>query len=236
MSRTTPALHPEYEDASSSIEENINLPDYAQNVLEDVDLPVLILISHGHAPPLHPRPRLRFDVRSLPNPPKHIRDAYNGTSKRLQEWMGADERFGQRRDEIKREIEGEMRRVTEEHEKNVLKIRSEDEEEEIERGYLQEEQEHKTEEEGISSEEENSRPGDMDEDCSSTLQVGISCAMGRHRSVAMVEELAKMSWPGWRVEVHHRDLSKMRGPSKKPGRKGSRGTRGGGISSHFEDD
>ncbi len=32
------------------------------------------------------------------------------------------------------------------------------------------------------------------------LGVGISCAMGRHRSIAMAEELAKLSWLGWWVE------------------------------------
>ena len=42
----------------------------------------------------------------------------------------------------------------------------------------------------------------------------------------MVEELAKISRSGWRVEVEHRDISKKRGAGKKSGCKGSRGTRG----------
>jgi hypothetical protein len=64
---------------SPSLEDNLALPEYAQNLLPDLELPTLVLISHGHAPPLKPAPQLRFDVRSLPNPPKRMRDAHNGT-------------------------------------------------------------------------------------------------------------------------------------------------------------
>lgn len=60
---------------------------------------------------------------------------------------------------------------------------------------------------------------------------------GRHRSVAMVEELARLPWPGWQVRVEHRDLSKKRGEGKRAGGrdKKSRGTRGG-ASSYFDED
>ena len=40
------------------------------------------------------------------------------------------------------------------------------------------------------------------------LRVGCLCGSGHHRSVAFAEILAKVKWPaGWRVEVHHRDLT-----------------------------
>ncbi|PVH87629.1 hypothetical protein DL98DRAFT_509850 [Cadophora sp. DSE1049] len=224
----------------SPIEENLNLPDYAQNVLQDVDLPVLILISHRHAPPLNPRPQLRFDVRSLPNPPKHIRDALNGTSWRLQEWMLSDAMFGERRDAIRKEIEEEMTRMTAEHEKiDVLNLGQDAkwEPNEVPRETPEEEalSDEEQEEDYTIPNEADSSSGESDQDASA-LRVGIFCAMGRHRSVAMVEVLAQMSWPGWQVEVQHRDVFKKRDSGKKSGGKQSRGTRGGVIPSHFEDD
>ncbi|KAH7346438.1 hypothetical protein BKA65DRAFT_551344 [Rhexocercosporidium sp. MPI-PUGE-AT-0058] len=234
--------------SSSPIEENLNLPAYAQNVLEDVDLPVLVLISHGHAPPLNPHPQLRFDVRSLANPPKHIRDNLNGTSWRLQEWMLSDPKFGERRDAIRKEIEKEMNRMTAENDKeDALKLGQYTDKirQDVDWG-LEKKQREKYAKELASEDqsgEEESIPQDVDtyseatdQDNYSTLRVGIFCAIGRHRSVAMVEELAKMSWPGWQIKVEHRDLNKKRGSRKKPGGKDSRGTRGGGIPSYLEGD
>jgi hypothetical protein len=43
------------------------------------------------------------------------------------------------------------------------------------------------------------------------LRISIYCAMGIHRSVAMVESLAQMSWPGREVRVVHRDVERKRG-------------------------
>jgi hypothetical protein len=68
------------------------------------------------------------------------------------------------------------------------------------------------------------------------LRVEIFCVMGRHSGVTMVEELGKSSWPGLDVEVAHRDISKKRSAGKKSSGKGSRGTRGGDASSHFDDE
>ncbi|KAG6898967.1 hypothetical protein C0993_002145 [Termitomyces sp. T159_Od127] len=43
------------------------------------------------------------------------------------------------------------------------------------------------------------------------VRVGVCCEMGRHRSVACVEELARAAWPpGWVVDVVHRDLKRQR--------------------------
>jgi hypothetical protein len=66
------------------------------------------------------------------------------------------------------------------------------------------------------------------------FRVGIFCAMGRHRSVAMLEELAKLNWP-CEVEFGNRDVARKRGDSTKGGGKKGRGVRGGGMSSQFED-
>jgi len=48
------------------------------------------------------------------------------------------------------------------------------------------------------------------------LRVGICCEHGRHRSVAFVEELAKVKWPDeWRVEIEHRDINTRRSEKDK---------------------
>jgi hypothetical protein len=42
---------------------------------------------------------------------------------------------------------------------------------------------------------------------STQLIVSCFCALGKHRSVAFVEELARKQWPDdWNVEIHHRDV------------------------------
>ncbi|KJA23212.1 hypothetical protein HYPSUDRAFT_40008 [Hypholoma sublateritium FD-334 SS-4] len=48
------------------------------------------------------------------------------------------------------------------------------------------------------------------------LKVGVNCEMGKHRSVAVVEELARTKFEGWNVVVDHRDVHRKRS-SKKPG-------------------
>jgi hypothetical protein len=232
---------------SSSLEDNLALPKYAQNLLPELELPTLVLISHGHSPPLKPEPQLRFDLRSLPNPPKNIRDAHNGTSKRLQEWMQTDAKFLTRRDAIKSEIEATMTDITATQEKrDILKVGPQHDEEtgdggghpsglgqqdevECREAARNDEKEWNSGQENADGDDNGSR------DQADTLRVGIYCAMGRHRSVAMVEELAKLSWPGWRVEVEHRDISKKRGGGKKSGGKDSRGSRGGTMPPQFDD-
>ena len=68
----------------------------------------LVLISHSHAPPLLPEPDLRFDLRKIRNPPKHIRDAYDGRSKRLREHMMASDELCALLDTAQRRIEEQM--------------------------------------------------------------------------------------------------------------------------------
>ncbi|EAU83021.2 hypothetical protein CC1G_08958 [Coprinopsis cinerea okayama7 len=52
----------------------------------------LHITSYGHTiGPLAPRPTLKFDVRALPNPPKHVRSSQLGIYKPLQEWFFARE-------------------------------------------------------------------------------------------------------------------------------------------------
>jgi len=52
------------------------------------------------------------------------------------------------------------------------------------------------------------------------LRVGVCCEMGRHRSVAFVEELSRQKWPReWAVQVVHRDVDKRRQRKEKASRK-----------------
>lgn len=196
-----------------------------QNTLNSSsDHPTLILISHAHSPPFSPAPRLKFDVRNLPNPPKSVRDAHNGTSKRLQEWMESLPEFIAKRGSIRAEIEKAMDEIVrgggvenggENKRENNSKRTSSDEEEE--------------EDSSDPNHEEHASDSDLESSSSSpsgpVLRVGIFCAMGRHRSVAMVELLSRLPWPGWEIQVQHRDMMKKRGQMKKSGGKGSRGMR-----------
>jgi hypothetical protein len=79
-----------------------SLPSYAQTLIPSISFPQLLLVSHAQSPPLHPAADLKFDVRSLPNPPKNVRGKYNGTSKRVREWQETDQKFLDRRDEIRK--------------------------------------------------------------------------------------------------------------------------------------
>lgn len=73
----------------------------------------LILVSHSHAPPLLPEPHLEFDLRKTSNPPKHIRDAYDGRSKRLREHMLASDDFCALLNTAQARIEGQMSSIDE---------------------------------------------------------------------------------------------------------------------------
>ncbi|KAI5363945.1 hypothetical protein Slin15195_G096000 [Septoria linicola] len=57
--------------------------------MADVETQTVIceIWSHSHAPPLHPPASVAFDLRKVPNPPKHVRDQYDGRSKRLSEHL-----------------------------------------------------------------------------------------------------------------------------------------------------
>ena len=59
--------------------------------MDNDDYPVLHIISYGHKRgPLVPPPDLLFDMRRLPNPPKHVRSKQTGVFKPLRDWLFAD--------------------------------------------------------------------------------------------------------------------------------------------------
>jgi hypothetical protein len=59
--------------------------------------------------------------------------------------------------------------------------------------------------------EEDGVRGSAEAQSPKVLRVGVFCEMGRHRSVAFVEELSRRKWPReWVVEVVHRDVDRRR--------------------------
>lgn len=68
----------------------------------------LVFVAHAHRPPLTPGPDLKFDLRKISNPPKHIRDAYDGRSKRLRDHMLADGAFVKMLDAAQLEVKDQI--------------------------------------------------------------------------------------------------------------------------------
>ncbi|KAF2792716.1 hypothetical protein K505DRAFT_278307 [Melanomma pulvis-pyrius CBS 109.77] len=177
--------------------------------------PVLILYSHGRNPPLHPSPDLKYDLRNMPNPPKALRDVSDGQSKRLREHLLSTPKFTEKLNEAEREIRSAMEgKVAENGERHLR-------EEIVVQTHCSSEVQTSRAESSIANGEVEIEENldDLDEDqCISSsvpsilLRVGCNCALGHHRSVAFVCELAARSWPkDWLVEVVHRDLEKKRG-------------------------
>ncbi|OCL06263.1 hypothetical protein AOQ84DRAFT_277665, partial [Glonium stellatum] len=156
----------------------------------------LILYSHGRTPPLNPPPDLRYDLRSIPNPPKSARDAHDGRSKRLREHLLREPKFVQKLDEVENEILDAM-------EVRFMEIA---EELENDRRAVGEEYRENNEDGHISSDHEQVGEDEHDS-AEAVLRVGCNCALGHHRSVAFVEELVTRQWPrDWSVQIVHRDV------------------------------
>ncbi|KAG6915723.1 hypothetical protein DXG01_010244 [Tephrocybe rancida] len=178
---------------------------------------ILILTSYSHRrgpllPPLVPTPGLAFDIRTLPNPPKRVRDVYVGTDKPMRKAFMEGEGVRER-------VEGIWRAVRVVLEQTPNTAAGGD----VPMGDATKEPEHDPDSDSEEEEEE-----DEEEEMEKRIRVcvGICCEVGRHRSVACVEELARMVWPqGWEIEVVHRDLTRPRSErdKEKRSRKVARG-------------
>lgn len=82
--------------------------DVGSSVDRGLTRKTLIIVSHAHAPPLSPAPTLKFDLRRVQNPPKHIRDAYDGRSKRLRNHMLQEDGFASLLNTAEAEIRAEL--------------------------------------------------------------------------------------------------------------------------------
>ncbi|KAF8996935.1 hypothetical protein BDQ17DRAFT_1310107 [Cyathus striatus] len=161
--------------------------------------PTLLITSFAHRRgPLQPTPTLLIDLRTLPNPPKDLRSTQTGLSKSLRGWLSQNSEFKKRFEDACSKIEG----VLKEREDTLLKKEKE--------------------REAKGRKGNNEDDGEEEED-EMQVSIGVRCEMGRHRSVAFVEELSRHAWPaGWKVIVHHRDvdIERTRESMKGPGRRG----------------
>jgi hypothetical protein len=180
----------------------------------DLSLAVIIY-SHSHMPPLVPRPDLKYNLRGLTNPPKAIRDRYDGRSKRLREHFRYQDDFKEALRQAHGEIEAagndvlqqwpQDQHATKVHDAKAgllcgqsvdLNVPSEDS---IMRDDVRD---------GYGAEGDVEQLGGIEQVQSGpTLRVGCFCERGRHRSVAFAEELATLSWPEhFTIKIEHRDV------------------------------
>ncbi|KAH8910189.1 hypothetical protein BR93DRAFT_463085 [Coniochaeta sp. PMI_546] len=183
--------------------------------MEDEDQPppqpLLIIISHARTNPLRSPPNLKYDVRSVSNPPKQIRDKYTGVDKRLREHMLSHGDFVALLDRAETEIKALIRKLTDgDPAGGILPLREWKPPRPTPSWAVkkvEEEEEEGDEEDGEDGAEEE----ELDDEERPTLKVGVFCVRGRHRSVAFAEELGQRSWPKeWEVKVVHRDLGRSR--------------------------
>ncbi|KAF2683510.1 hypothetical protein K458DRAFT_419109 [Lentithecium fluviatile CBS 122367] len=170
--------------------------------------PVLIIYSHGRNPPLQPPPDLKYDLRNIPNPPKALRDVSDGCSKRLREHLLSEPKFNQRLELVEQEVLTAMEsKLAEYAPSSTVESIPEDQGHANEHDSLPEEKDSRTNSSWVIDDRNEEEPKATSADNEVILRVGCNCALGHHRSVAFVEELARRDWPKeWQVQVEHRDL------------------------------
>ncbi|KAL9022292.1 MAG: hypothetical protein Q9185_000534 [Variospora sp. 1 TL-2023] len=148
----------------------------------------LMIISYGHSsgPLLVPdnpnRVKSLYSVRDVPNPPNLLRKKHTGMSRRLQKEII-----------LSKEGKARLTQILDNTESKMVDMMDE---------YSRAPTPESVTEADLYAPKESPRE----------LIVGIMCEEGRHRSVALAEELAKLvtklvtKKPRWTVEVQHRDL------------------------------
>lgn len=200
--------------------------------------PILLLVSHSRTNPLRHRPDLKYDLRTVPNAPKQIRDKYSGVNKRLREHMLGHGDFVSLLDRAEAEIRALMRKLEAgQPAQGTLppgkgkpasratgtagRGRTKEEDEESD------ESEEDDDDDDDDDDEEDEEEEELDVEGRPSVRVGAFCVRGRHRSVAFVEELALREWPKqWEVRMVHRDVGRLRKDST--GWKGDRRNGGPG--------
>lgn len=154
----------------------------------------LILVSHAHARPLSHPPDLKYDLRKISNPPKHIRDAYDGRSKRLREHMLHDDAFIRLLETARTDVEAQVASLlTSDGTANAPRQAPHDDQVPVQ-----------------------SDASSIGSQRNAELIVSCFCERGKHRSVAFVEELSRVKWPKEvAVEVCHRDVEENRKKSNR---------------------
>ena len=186
---------------------------------------VLNLTTHAHSPPLRPAPQLKYDLRTVPNPPKAIRDAYTGVSKRLRDHMLEHEDFVELLERAEAEIGAQMENLVEiwrgDNETSRRGERNEQLEKNDHDNGKENNRDHNIGAERRAYEHEPEYDREIieavtDDQMVVILTVGIFCARGQHRSVAFAEELSRKGWPKkWAIRLEHRDLGQKHGSTKR---------------------
>ena len=175
--------------------------------------PVLILISHSHRRPLSCPPHLKFDLRKVSNPPKHIRDAYDGRSKRLREYMLHMEDFTSLLETAKKSIEVDMTMFVQNGQGESSAVMLGCLDAPSLQGRLTDHQSC-AEAHGATPQVPEVKDDVSENPQGNAVQLVVSCfcERGRHRSVAFAEELSRYKRPReWAVEIHHRDVDEVHG-------------------------
>ena len=175
--------------------------------------PVLILISHSHRRPLSCPPHLKFDLRKVSNPPKHIRDAYDGRSKRLREYMLHMEDFTSLLETAKKSIEVDMTMFVQNGQGESSAVMLGCLDAPSLQGRLTDHQSC-AEAHGATPQVPEVKDDVSENPQGNAVQLVVSCfcERGRHRSVAFAEELSRYKRPReWAVEIHHRDVDEANG-------------------------
>jgi RNase adaptor protein for sRNA GlmZ degradation len=195
--------------------------------------PLLLLISHSRTHPLRTPPDLKFDVRSVANPPKQIRDKYTGVDKRLREHMLSHGDFVLLLDRAEGEIKALMRKMTVgAPEEGIPALKEWRAAATGGKGRVVRNVQQRGAVDGVEEDEVEDGSGedeDVEDEDRPMLRVGVFCVRGRHRSVAFAEELALREWPKeWEVRVVHRDLARSRKDAggRRPDRRNSSFGRG----------
>jgi hypothetical protein len=184
----------------------------------------VVIISHSHAPPLVPAADVKYNLRKLPNPPKAIRDRYDGRAKRLREHLRDGVEFQKLLTRAHGEIDAAGQDVVNSRyqisdSRGLLDAQASVPPQLLHRQHF-----------ATSADEPGAEFIDSQAECRTIdgspdhtpvtatgdiamplLRVSCFCEMGRHRSVAFAEDLAASVWPDdWIVEVEHRDVNRER--------------------------
>jgi RNase adaptor protein for sRNA GlmZ degradation len=226
----------------------------SQQILHEKHHFVVEFVSHARNPPVKPPPGtkfLKFSVRHLPSPPKHSRDRFTGKDKRLQEWVLGTNEAKAWMDSATKEIADNLQAIQEQkvisensHAENgrvavVSKGVHGEHGVSVEENHLQKRATDAKEEENPEPESEPELESENENEeakvqQTSDLLVSVFCEEGKHRSVALMEQLARHSWPkDWDVQVWHRDVDKIHGKHRRQGGKSDQqrgpGKRSGGF-------
>lgn len=208
--------------------------------------PFLILYSHARRPPLSPAPDLKYDLRGIPNPPKALRDGSDGRSKRLREHLLTEPKFVQKLEAVEIDIRQAMQQKIEEGETTTHQKEQEQDTTTL-NSLADADPERKDGEDSIvlqsdprgdntiNTKGKRTPTESYEVESAILLHVGCYCALGHHRSVAFVHELAQLPWDKeWTVKVHHRDLFERRSGGTRERQKAKFRSRGGEDASAWD--